>query len=40
MSVPKVILLNRKQVRQFALEMAKHRGAQVHPRWWRLLPQV
>lgn len=26
MSVPKVILLNRKQVRQFALEMAKHRA--------------
>ena len=26
MSVPKVILLNRKQVRQCALEMAKHRA--------------
>jgi len=26
MSAPKVILLNRKQVRQFALEMAKHRA--------------
>jgi hypothetical protein len=26
MSVPKVILLNRKQVRQFALEMAKRRA--------------
>lgn len=26
MSVHKVILLNRKQVRQFALEMAKHRA--------------
>lgn len=26
MSAPKVILLNRKQVRQFALEMATHRA--------------